>query len=657
MFYDVIVIGAGHAGCEAALAAARMGRRTLMLTGNLDGVATMPCNPSVGGPAKGHVTREIDALGGEMGRNTDRTFIQIRMLNTSKGPAVQVPRAQSDKRLYGLTMKHVLERQPGLDLKQAMVQRLEPFTTDDREGLPPGAALRVHALSGASWEGRTVVVTTGTFLSGRLIMGESIQPGGRAGEAPAQGLSDSLRALGHELGRLKTGTPPRVNARTIDFSQTEIQPGSDKPIYFSYASRPEDEQDLGQRAWFAQPANPVYPNPTPIAWRPQLPCYLVHTNERTHAVIRANLHRAPMYSGVIQGVGPRYCPSIEDKIVRFAHKDSHGLFLEPEGWDTHEVYVQGANTSLPEDVQAAMIRSIPALADAEIMRLGYAVEYDYVVTSQTLPSLESKQVANLYFAGQINGTSGYEEAAGQGLIAGINAALRARDEEPLILRRDQAYIGVMIDDLVTRDHTEPYRLMTSRAEYRLLLRQDNADLRLTPLAYRLGLVSRERFAALEEKRDAIDHALRRLARVHPPAAPWAAEKLVEFGLAPPLKGGTSVDFLRRPEVTLRALASIDAEVAALPPAVAEQVEIEAKYAGYLSKQAAEVDRFRRLEERPIPPSFDYLAIRGFKREAQDKLSRFRPATVGQAARIAGVTPADVALLLAHLERRPAAVGA
>ncbi|MFO8101818.1 MAG: tRNA uridine-5-carboxymethylaminomethyl(34) synthesis enzyme MnmG [Dehalococcoidia bacterium] len=631
VLYEVIVVGAGHAGCEAALASARMGCRTLLLTMNLDNVALMPCNPSIGGPAKGHLVREIDALGGEMARNIDKTFIQIRMLNTGKGPAVRALRAQADKKRYGLAMKHTLERQPNLYLKQALVEGVEPA----------GDNIKVLTDSDLSFEARAVVLTTGTSLAGRIITGEKVIAAGRAGESAAYGLSESLRGLGFRLERLKTGTPPRLDARTIDFEKTVLQPGSEVPLYFSFTSPPQISD-------FPSP-NPVYPQNGLTPWRPQIPCYLISTNSRTHEIIKDNLHRAPLFNGSISGVGPRYCPSIEDKIFKFADKSSHQFFLEPEGWETGEVYLQGANTSLPEDVQLEMVRSIPALADVEIIRMGYAIEYDYVPPSQIASTLETRRIPGLFMAGQINGTTGYEEAAGQGLVAGINAALKVQGKEPLLFRRDQGYIGVMIDDLVTKELTEPYRLLTSRAEYRLLLRHDNADLRLTPVGYEVGLVDKERYEAVEARRRDIPIETERLSRTVMVAGKIGVDMYRE-DLPRPERNTTALEFLRRPEISYGMLLELGLGNPDLDLDTAEQVEIETKYSGYIEKQEAAVQRMEKLEARRIPDRFDYDEITGLRYEACYKLKEFRPRTLGQASRIDGVTPADMALLMVYLER-------
>ena len=635
MVYDVIVVGAGHAGCEASLAAARMGCHTLLITMDLNNVALMPCNPSIGGPAKGHLVREIDALGGEMGRNTDETFIQIRMLNTGKGPAVQALRAQSDKKLYGLRMRNVLEKQANLDIEQALVETLQV------DGTGSFQSLQLITDTDQIYEGKTVILTTGTSLSGRIIIGENNYAGGRSGESAAYSLSESLRQLGFTLGRLKTGTPPRLDARTIDFAKTVLQPGSEIPLYFSFDSPSGD--------LLFPPPNPAFPQNGQTEWREQMSCYLINTNEKTHEIIRSNIHRAPLFNGTIEGTGPRYCPSIEDKIFKFANKPSHPLFLEPEGWETNEVYLQGANTSLPEDVQLEMIRSIPAMENAEIIRFGYAIEYDYAPPSQILSTLETKRIPGLFFAGQINGTTGYEEAAGQGLIAGINAALKVKGKSPIIIQRDQGYLGVMIDDLVTKELTEPYRLLTSRAEYRLLLRHDNADLRMTPIGYELGLIGKERYEAVEAKRHSIPEELERLSKTV-----LVAEKLsdsIENHRLPALgRNTTALEYLRRPEVSYQSLDTLGFANPNLTPECIEQVEIETKYKGYIERQETAIQRMQKLDQRRIPDWFEYEEITGLRYEACYKLQRFKPQTLGQASRIDGVTPADIALIMVHLER-------
>jgi tRNA uridine 5-carboxymethylaminomethyl modification enzyme len=650
--YDLIVVGAGHAGCEAAAAGARAGCRTLLLTIDLDKLAHMSCNPSIGGPAKGHLVREIDAMGGLTARVTDRTAIQIRLLNESKGPAVQSLRAQCDKRLYAQVMKEELERLPRLDLRQALVERILPLSLhhEREDGLPEGAMFAVVTHTGWRYYARALVLTTGTFLRGRAITGQSTWGAGRAGEAPAVALGEDLAALGFPLVRLKTGTPPRIHARSIDFSLAELQPGSDVPLAFGhYYDEPPPAP-----AYHGPPAA-VYPHPMLGGWRPQLPCYQVHTTPEFHALIRANLDRAPLFSGVIEGVGPRYCPSIEDKIVRFADKERHGLFLEPEGWGTHEVYVQGCNTSLPEDVQWAMLRSIPALRHVELMRVGYAIEYDSVATGEVGADLQARRLPGLFLAGQINGTTGYEEAAAQGLMAGLNAARHVRGEPAVILGRDQAYIGVLIDDLVTKEIREPYRMFTSRAEHRLLLRGDNADLRLTPLARELGLVDAARAAAVERRREAAENLRAALQgrRVHPSAAVNSA--LEAAGVSAASQPTSAADLLARPEVRYAQLA-VALGLPEAPGHVVELVEVECKYGGYIARQRREVERLRRMEGRRIPESLDYDALPGLRNEARQVLKRFRPATIGQAGRLAGINPADVAIVLFALERGRAPAG-
>lgn len=613
--YDVIVIGAGHAGCEAGLAAARMGSKTLMLTINLDMVAFMPCNPSVGGPAKGIVVREIDALGGEMGRNIDKTHIQMRMLNTGKGPAVRALRAQADKFSYQHELKKTIEETSNLTLFQGMVERL---IVED------GMCKGVVTQAGAEYTAKTVVITTGTFLRGEIIMGDLKYSSGPNNQQPSITLSEHLEELGFDLVRFKTGTPPRVNSNTIDYSKTEIQPGDDKPRSFSFE--------------------------TTKFIMDQIPCWLTYTSTETHRLIDENLHRSAMYSGMIKGTGPRYCPSIEDKVVRFNDKPRHQIFLEPEGRNTQEVYVQGLSTSLPEDVQRDMLRTIPGLENVEMMRTGYAIEYDAIVPTQLWPTLETKKIKNLYTAGQINGTSGYEEAAGQGLMAGINAACRSLGKKEVVLGREDAYIGVLIDDLVTKGTNEPYRLLTSRAEYRLLLRHDNADLRLTEVGREIGLIKEERYERFTNKKLQIEQEKERLSSIIIKPRPEVQELIRNIGGSELKDGIRASDLLRRPEMTYEHIHLLVPSEVELSDEVTEQVEIQIKYEGYIEKSLQQVERMKKMESKKIPVDIDYDAISSLASEARQKLKDVRPLSMGQASRISGVNPADISILLVYIEQ-------
>jgi len=611
--YDVIVVGAGHAGCEAALAAARMGAEVLLLTISLDTIAQMSCNPAIGGLAKGQLVKEIDALGGEMAKNIDKTGIHFRLLNTKKGPAVRSSRAQADKKLYHVEMKRTIEGQERLEIKQEVV---EDLIVED--GRVKGVITKTCAFLG-----RTVILTTGTFLKGLIHIGDTSFVGGRLGEPSAENLSDALRRLGFEIGRLKTGTPPRVNAKSIDFKAMTIQYPDDPPRPFSFSN---DRVD-----------------------RPQVPCYLTYTNERTHEIIRRNLKRSARFSGRIKSIGPRYCPSIEDKIVRFPDKERHQIFVEPEGLDTLEIYLNGISTSMPVDVQLEMLRTISGLERVEIMRPAYAIEYDFAPPTQLKPSLETKLVEGLFFAGQINGTSGYEEAAAQGIIAGINAVLKIRGEEPLILDRSQAYIGVLIDDLVTKGTDEPYRMFTSRAEYRLILREDNADLRLMEIGRRLGLIDDETYARFSRKKRLITQEMERLQEIKLYPNPETQRIMKEIGTAPISQPMTLKDLLRRPEVSYRMIERFFPPPQEMPWQVKEQVEIQVKYEGYIRRQEEQIKQFRRMERMIIPPDFDYSKVKGISNEAREKLSKVRPRSIGQASRISGVSPADISILMIALE--------
>lgn len=615
--YDVIVVGGGHAGAEASLASARMGMKTLLVSLNLDMISFMPCNPSIGGPAKGVVVREIDALGGEMGRNIDKTYVQMRMLNTGKGPAVRALRAQADKHQYHTEMKRTLENTPNLTVKQGVVEKL--IVEDD-------VCRGVEISTGTRYLSKAVIITAGTALRGEIIIGELKYSSGPNNSLPSIGLADNLKEIGLEIERFKTGTPPRVNGHTIDYSKTEEQPGDIVPHHFSFET------------------------PDSAYVKDQMSCWLTYSNLKTHEIIRENLHRAPMFTGIVEGVGARYCPSIEDKVVRFSDKPRHQIFLEPEGRNTQEYYIQGLSTSLPEDVQYDMVRSVEGLENAEIMRSGYAIEYDVVVPHQLRPTLETMKIAGLYTAGQTNGTSGYEEAACQGLMAGINASLKIQGKEPLILKRSDAYIGVLIDDLVTKGTSEPYRLLTSRAEYRLLLRHDNADLRLTEFGHRIGLVAEERYEEYQEKQGQIDAEIKRLGKLRLRPTEDLQAFLSAHQSANLKDGILASDLLKRPEITYHDLIPFLEITEQLPRYVVEQVEIHTKYEGYIKKAQDKVEKLKRMEAKKIPDNIDYHAINSLATEAIQKLEKIRPETIAQASRISGVNPSDISILMVYIEQ-------